>query len=108
MPVTSAISVSTIRSSMSVTPEALDSARRGREPLFVAPTDNVGSVPFSAGLSVRAQRNQIRFVSVVTRKLVEIRVAPRIERSILRQIRAGPLIDAIRLHAQRVQPHFGG
>src|ERR1019366_7823732 len=83
MPVTSAISVSTINSSMSVMP-----ARR----LFVAPTDNVGVVPFSTGLAVGAQRNDVRLISVIAGEFVEIRMAPRVFRRVLRQIRTGPLI----------------
>ena len=47
MPVTSAIMVSTISSSMSVMPACVR--------LFVAPADNVGVIPFSAGLAVGAQ-----------------------------------------------------
>src|SRR4029077_5162336 len=98
MPVTNAISVSTINNSMSVTP---DSA--GRRRLFIAPADNVCVIPFSARLAVRAERNQVGFVSVVTGELVEIGMAPGIERRILRQIRTRPLVDALRFHAQRVQ-----
>src|SRR5512141_1069428 len=100
MPVTSAISVSTIISSMSVTPDRLR--------VFVAPTDNVGVVPFSAGLAVGAERNEVGLVSVVTGEFVEIGMAPGVFRRVLRQIRTRPLIHAVRFHAQRVQAQISG
>src|SRR6185437_14830040 len=141
MPLTSAISVTTISSSMRVTPDSLDRAQRtaccalrschraqrtaccaleachrdprgtcraGRRRLLVAPANNVCVVPLSARLPVGSERNNVGLVSVIAGEFVEIRMAPNICGSILRQIRAGPLIDTVRLHAQRVQSHLGG
>src|SRR5438067_1578589 len=102
MPVTSAISVSTISSSMRVTPESLD-----RLPLLVAPANNVCVVPFSARLPVGAERNNVGLVTVLAGELIKIRMAPNVRRRVLRQIRTGPLIDSLRLHAQAVQAHLG-
>src|SRR5258707_897234 len=110
MPVTSAISVSTISSSMSVTPRCEPVSRvfrrLGARRLLIAPADNVCVVPFSARLPVGAQRNDVGLVTVFAGEFVEIRMAPNIGGCVLRQIRSGPLIDTVRLHAQRIQPHL--
>src|SRR5690348_9487905 len=119
MPLTSAISVTTISSSMRVTPDSFDRAQhtaccalearhaqrttQGPRPrrLLVAPANNVCVVPFSARLPVGAQRNDVRLVTVLAGELVEIRMAPNIGGGVLRKIRAGPLIDPVRLQDRK-------
>src|SRR5260370_37559543 len=76
--------------------------------LFISPTGNVGIVPFSAGRAVAAERNDVGLIAMVAWIFVEIRMAPRIERDVLRQIRPGPLRRVLGPHAERVQTHFGG
>src|SRR5713101_7384684 len=76
--------------------------------LFVAPTDDVGIIPFSTRLTVGAERDHIGLVPVLARILVKVGAAPRIERDVLRQIWPGPLKLVLRLDAQRLQTQLGG
>src|SRR5580693_8172053 len=107
-PAISATMVTTISISRSVMP-ALPGRRRDRlERLFIAPTDDVRIQSFPARCAVSAQADDVGLVAMLPRKLVEVRTPPRIERDVLRQIGSGPLIQAFRFHAQRLQTHFGG
>ncbi len=47
-----------------------------RPRLLIAPADNVGVVPFSAGLAVGAQRNDVGLIAMIAGEFVEIRMAP--------------------------------
>src|SRR6266446_7561555 len=97
---TSAMIVITMSISISVMP-------RCARPLLVVPTDDVGINPFSAGLAIRARRNDVGLVAVIAGKFVEIRVVPGIVRCVLRQVGSGPLIHVLGFHAQCVETHFG-
>src|SRR6266852_3686126 len=98
--------VITMSISISVMPRWARLSTRAASPLLVVPTDDVGIIPFSAGLAIRARRNDVGLVAVIAGKFVEIRVVPGIVRCVLRQVGSGPLIHALRFHAQCVQAHF--
>src|ERR1035437_5965112 len=97
MPASKSMIVTTTSISMSVTPRSL-----------VLPTDNVGGQPFSARLPVQAVADDVRLVAVLAGEFVDVIVPPRIFRDVLRHVGAGPLIDFLRLDADRRHPLLGG
>src|SRR5262249_38331708 len=72
-----------------------------------SPVGDVGSLPAAARLTVLAERVQI-VLAVLARRLVLIRVTPRIERHYLLQVGPVPFRLALRPHDQRREPLLGG
>src|SRR5579862_6122305 len=78
--------------------------RFGRRVLF--PTDNIRIFSFASRPSVRPVTDNVGFISVVPREFIHIRIAPRVERDFLGEIRAVPVANSCWSGSQRRQAHF--
>src|SRR5260370_8468151 len=98
--------VITMSISISVMPRWARLSMRAASPLLVVPTDDVGIIPFSTGLPIRARRNDVGFVAMIAGKFVEIRMVPGIVRYVLRQVVPAPPIHFLVFPPHAAQPHF--
>src|SRR5713101_4387159 len=72
----------------------------------VFPANDIGGSPFAPGLSIRAIADDVGLFAMLARKLVDVGMAPGIERDLLAKVGAVPLIHVRRLDAQGLEALF--
>src|SRR5580698_4575584 len=100
MPTISEISATTTSISMRVTP-----ADDGR---LILPADDIGIVPVPAGRAICAQADDVGFISVFARIVINIGMFPGVVLELLLEIRPLPVLHSLGLVAQRLQTLLGG